>query len=208
MSCTDKTHRYKHVPWIYAFRFLKAAFHLQSGTAADNHAIENLRKIANIANQRGDKVIFVMTMLLEGLAHLSTMKDDWATRVQMCIAQASKLQFDESIRTPQTDVLLLLLDLACSMHQKTHQISAQKLSTLQKRLEELKQSPDWSSQSGEMLLPIHRMQNSQQIVTADTRAVLRPGDDGMDYLVISTLGKQEAWALAYVSRLPLCNAQF
>lgn len=184
------------MPWIYAFRFLKAAFHLQSGTAADNHALENLRKIAGIANQRGDRGIFVMAMLLEGLAHLSTMKDDWATRVQMCIAQASKLQLDDSIRTPQTDVLLLLLDLACSIHQKTHQISAQKLGALQKRLEELKQSQDWSSQSGEMLLPINRMQNAPQIVSTDTRAVLRPGDDGVDYLVLSTLGKQEAFALA------------
>ncbi|KAL2139115.1 hypothetical protein VTI28DRAFT_5746 [Corynascus sepedonium] len=189
---------YKHVPWIYAFRFLKAAFHLQSGTAADNNAIENLRKIAGIANQRNDKGIFVVAMLLEGLAHLSTMKDDWATRVQMCIAQISKLQLDETIRTPQTDVLVLLLDLACSLHQKTHQISAQKLSALQRRLEELKQVPDWSSQYGEMLLPINRMQNAQQIVSIDTRAVLRPGNDGVDYLVISTLGKQEAWALAYV----------
>jgi hypothetical protein len=187
---------YKHVPWIYAFRFLKAAFHLQSGTAADNHAIENLRKIAGISNQRGDRAVFVMAMLLEGLAHLSTMKDDWATRVQMCIAQVSKLQLDESIRTPQTDVLLLLLDLACSLHQKTHQISAQKLGALQKRLEELKHSQDWSPQSGEMLLPISRMQNAQQIVSSDTRAVLQPGDNGVDYLVISTLGKQQAWALA------------
>ncbi|SPQ21952.1 6631a51a-17eb-4f99-86ad-9b43d0d4909a [Thermothielavioides terrestris] len=189
---------YKHVPWIYAFRFLKAAFHLQSGTAADNHAIENLRKIAGIANQRGDKAIFILAMLLEGLAHLSTMKEDWATRVQMCIAQASKLQLDESVRTPQTDVLLLLLDLACSLHLKTHQISAQKLGALQRRLEELKQAPDWSPQSGDMLLPVNRMQNTPQIVSHDTRAVLRPGTNGVDYLVVSTLGKQEAWALAYV----------
>ncbi|KAK4156305.1 cohesin loading factor-domain-containing protein [Chaetomidium leptoderma] len=189
---------YKHVPWIYAFRFLKAAFHLQSGTAADNHAIENLRRIAGVAHQRGDKAVFVMAMLLEGLAHLSTMKDDWATRVQMCIAQVSKLQLEESVRTPQSDVLLLLLDLSCSLHQKTHQISAQKLGALQRRLEELKQSQDWSPQSGEMLLPINRMQNAQQIVTIDTSAVLRPGDGGVDYLVLSTLGKQEAWALAYV----------
>jgi hypothetical protein len=188
--------RYKHVPWIYAFRFLKAAFHLQSGTAADNHAIENLRKIAGIANQRGDKAIFILAMLLEGLAHLSTMKEDWATRVQMCIAQASKLQLDESVRTPQTDVLLLLLDLACSLHLKTHQISAQKLGALQRRLEELKQAPDWSPQSGDMLLPVNRMQNTPQIVSHDTRAVLRPGTNGVDYLVVSTLGKQEAWALA------------
>lgn len=137
-----------------------------------------------------------MAMLLEGLAHLSTMKDDWVTRVQMCIAQTSKFQLDESIRIPQTDVLLLMLDLACSLHQKNHQISAQKLSALQRRLEELKQTSDWSSQHGEMLLPINRMQNTQQIVSADTRAVLRPGDDKVDYLVISALGKQEAWALA------------
>ncbi|KAL2148831.1 hypothetical protein VTH82DRAFT_1978 [Thermothelomyces myriococcoides] len=189
---------YKHVPWIYVFRFLKASFHLQSGTAADNHAIENLRKIAGISSQRNDKAIFVMAMLLEGLAHLSTMKDDWVTRVQMCIAQTSKFQLDESIRIPQTDVLLLMLDLACSLHQKNHQISAQKLSALQRRLEELKQTSDWSSQHGEMLLPINRMQNTQQIVSADTRAVLRPGDDKVDYLVISALGKQEAWALAFV----------
>lgn len=188
--------RYKHVHWIYAFRFLKAAFHLQSGTAADNQAIENLRKIAGMANQRGDKAIFVMAMLLEGLAHLSTMKDDWATRVQMCIAQASKLQLDDSIRTPQTDVLLLLLDLACSLHQKTHQISAQKLSVLLRRLEELKDSQDWSSHPGEILLPINKMHNAPQTISNDTRAVLRPGEGGVDYLVLSALGKQEAFALA------------
>lgn len=189
--------RYKHVPWIYAFRFLKAAFHLQSGTAADHHAIDNLRKIAGIANQRGDKAIFVMAMLLEGLAHLSTLKDDWATRVQMCIAQASKLQLDDSFHAPQTDILLLLLDLACSLHQKSHQLSAQKLGALQKRLEELKQSPDWSSRSGEMLLPINRMQAAVNTISRDTAAVVRPGgDEGVDYLVLSTLGKQEAWALA------------
>jgi hypothetical protein len=135
-------------------------------------------------------------MLLEGLAHLSTLKDDWATRVQMCIAQASKLQLDDSVRTPQADVLLLLLDLACSLHQKTHQISAQKLNALQRRLDELKQSQDWSSQFGEVLLPVNRMQNTSQTISKDTRAVLRPGEDGVDYLVLSTLGKQEAWALA------------
>jgi hypothetical protein len=161
--------------------------------------VENLRKIAGIAHHRGDKAIFVVAMLLEGLAHLNTMKDDWATRVQMCIAQASKLQLDESIRTPQNDVLLLLLDLACSLHQKTHQISAQKMATLQKKLEELKQSSDWCPHSGEMLLPVNRMQNTHHVVSHDTRAILRPGDDRVDYLVISTLGKQEAFALASVS---------
>lgn len=195
-TIVDTSSSYKHIHWIYAFRFLKAAFHLQSGTAADHHAIENLRKIAGIANQRSDKAIFGMAMLLEGLAHLGTLKDDWATRVQMCIAQASKMQLDDSVRTPQADVLLLLLDLACSLHQKTHSISAQKLNALQRSLEDLKQSQDWSSQFGHVLLPINRMPNTSQTISNDTRAVLQPGGDGIDYLVLSALGKQEAYALA------------
>jgi len=136
-----------------------------------------------------------MAMLLEGLAHLASRKDDWVNRVQTCIAHA-KLQMDDSVHYPQSDVLMLLLDLACSLHQKAYNMSAQKMGALQKRLEELKQSPDWPSRSGEMLLPIKRMPIVQQTVSTDTRAVLRPGDDNVDYLVLSTLGKQEAFALA------------
>ncbi|KAK0635521.1 cohesin loading factor [Bombardia bombarda] len=193
-SCTT----YKHIHWVYAFRFLKAAFHLQAGTAADHHAVENLRKIAEIANQRGEKAIFVMAMLLEGLAHLSTGKDDWTTRVQTCIAQASKLQLDDSVHLPQIDVLLLLLDLACSLRQKSHQLSGQKLNALQTKLDELRHSPDWASLSNEVLLPINRSPNASQTISNDTRAILRPGNDRVDYLVLSALGKQESYALAYV----------
>ena len=185
---------YKHVHWVYAFRFLKAAFHLQSGTAADIHALENLKKIALIAQQRGEKAIFVIATLLEGLAHLSTTKDDWITRVQTCIAQASKLQLDESVHLPQIDVLLLLLDLTCSLRQKSHQMSRQKLGALQKKLEDLRDSPEWAS--SEMLLPIVRSTTSSQTISNDTRAILRPGNESTDYLVLSALGKQETYALS------------
>ncbi|KAK3378309.1 cohesin loading factor-domain-containing protein [Podospora didyma] len=188
---------YKHVPWIYAYRFLRAAFHLQSGTAADHYALDNLRKIAAIATQRDDRAIYVLATLLEGLAHLSSRKDDWTVRVQTCIAQASKLQLDDSVHLPQLDVLLLLLDLACSLHEKAHQISAQKLNVVQKRLKELKHSSDWPASSREVLLPIRRMPNAPQTISDDTRAILRPGDGAHDYLVLSTLSKQDAFALAF-----------
>ncbi|KAK3994734.1 cohesin loading factor-domain-containing protein [Cladorrhinum sp. PSN332] len=188
----------KHVPWIYAYRFLKASFYFGLGVAAEQHSIDNLRRIAGVANQRKDYAILVMAVLMEGFAHLRSMKDDWVTRVQMCIAQVSKLQLENSAHTPQTDVLHLLLDLACSLHQKSYQISAQKLTTLLQRLEELNDSPDWGDQGGEMSLPINRMPNTIQTVSKDTRAVLRLGDQNIDYLVLSTLGKHEAWALAWV----------
>ncbi|KAK3327543.1 cohesin loading factor [Cercophora scortea] len=189
---------YQHIHWVYAFRFLKASLHLQSGTAADHNALDNLRRIAAIANQREEKAVFVMATLLEGLAHLGTTKEDWATRVQTCIAQASKLQLDDSAHLPQIDVLLLLLDLACSLRQKSHQISGQKLSALQGKMEELNHSPDWVSHSNEVLLPIRRTQITQQTISNDTRAILRPGEGAVDYLVLSALGKQESYALVYV----------
>ncbi|KAK1778980.1 cohesin loading factor-domain-containing protein [Copromyces sp. CBS 386.78] len=190
---------YKHAPWVYAFRFLKAAFHIQSGTAADHHALENLRRMASIATTRDEKAMFVMVMLLEGLSHLNTMKDDWINRVQNCIAQAQKLQFDDAAHLPQLDVLLLLLDLACSLRQKSHRDAAQKLSVLQSKLEELRNLPSWSSVSDELLLPIRRVGNdAAPTLSRDTEAVLRRGDGAFDYLVLSALGKQESFAMAYI----------
>lgn len=147
-----------------------------------------------MAHSRDEKAIFVMATLLEGLAHLSTMKDDWATRVQTCIAQASKLQLDDTINLPQLDILLLLLDLACSLRQKSHLVSFQKLSILQKRLDELRDSTEWTSSSNEVLLPIWRSPG-QTTISKDTSAILRPGE-AVDYLVLSALGKQETYALA------------
>lgn len=188
---------YKHAPWVYAFRFLKAAFHIQSGTAADHHALENLRRMSSIATTRDEKAMFVMVMLLEGLSHLNTMKDDWINRVQNCIAQAQKLQFDDAAHIPQLDVLLLLLDLACSLRQKSHRDAAQKLSVLQSKLEELRNLPSWSSVSDELLLPIRRVVNdAAPTLSRDTEAVLRRGDGAFDYLVLSALGKQESFAMA------------
>ncbi|KAM7207573.1 MAU2 chromatid cohesion factor [Naviculisporaceae sp. PSN 640] len=187
---------FKVTHWIYAFRFLKASFHLQAGSPADIHAVENLKKIAFMAHSRDEKAIFVLATLLEGLAHLSTMKDDWATRVQTCIAQASKLQLDETINLPQLDILLLLLDLACSLRQKSHVVSFQKLSILQKRLDELRDSAEWTPNSNEILLPIWRS-HGPATISKDTSAILRPGE-AVDYLVLSALGKQETYALAFV----------
>ena len=186
---------FNHVHWFYAFRFLKALFYTQSGAAADNQALDNLRTIARTALQRDEKMIFVMATLLEGLAHLGTMKEDWHMRVQNCIAQAAKLQMDASAHLPQIDILLLFLDLACSLRQRSHQVVNNKLAVLEKRVGELDHSADWPAFSSEVLLPIRRHPNSPPTISNDTRAVIRPGDSEMDYLVLSALGKQEASAL-------------
>ncbi|KAK0652881.1 cohesin loading factor-domain-containing protein [Cercophora newfieldiana] len=189
---------FKHIHWMYAFRFLKAAFHVQAGTASDHHALENLRKIAAIATDRDDKAIFVTAVILEGLAHLGSQKDDWITRVQTCIAQAAKLQLNDDVHIPQMDVLLLFMDLACSLHRKSPTILKQKMEKLQAKLEQLRHSNEWAARSDEMLLPIRRLPNAPLTISNDTRGVIRLGEGNIDYLVLTTLGKQEVYALAFV----------
>jgi hypothetical protein len=168
---------------------------LQSGSATEHHALENLRSIAGLAHSRRDSAVFIMANLLEGMAHLSAMKDDSIIRIQGCLAQASKLQLEESSQIPQIEVMTLLLSFACSLHQKAHHELPKKLMELQKRMDELKNSELWGTRN-ELLLPVRRPQNAPSMISDDTRAVLRQGPGDFDYLVLSTLCKQEVWATA------------
>lgn len=186
---------------MYAFRFLKAAFYIQTGSPADPHALDNLRKLVAFGNQRGDKAICVMASLLEALAHLRSMRNvsDAVLRVQTCIAQASKYQLEETVRLPQLDILLLLLDLACSLHQRQRpDITFAKFVALQNRMEEMKASQGWEPLTTEVLMPIKKQSGPAKnpAISADTRGILREGDAAEDYVVIQALSRQQALALA------------
>ncbi|KAL1844494.1 hypothetical protein VTK73DRAFT_2420 [Phialemonium thermophilum] len=188
---------YKQAAWVYVFRFLKAAFYVEAGSSTDPHAFENLRSLASVADQRGDKAICVVASLLEALAHLGAMKEDAILRVQTCIAQASKFQLDASTRLPQIDVLLLFLDIACSLLQKQTNVYSQKLAALQSRMDDLKSSGEWDPRTSELLLPIRKQPGSSQTISDDTACILRRGDGETDYLVLPALTYHQAFALAY-----------
>ncbi|TPX09668.1 uncharacterized protein E0L32_009141 [Thyridium curvatum] len=188
---------YKQVYWIYAFRFLKAAFYVQGGSQADAHALENLRSITILAGERGDNAICVLGYLLEGLTLLKTMKDDAIVRIQTCIAQASKYQLDATVHIPQLDILTLLLDLACSLHQKVPSDVMKKLTALQSRMDDLVHVPSWKEHTTELLLPMRKQGTSSQTISGDTGDILRPGDGDCDFLVLSSFSKMEVYVLAY-----------
>ncbi len=177
---------------------MKAQFQLQTGGAADAPALEkNLHAIEELAAKRGDKAIRAMTWLLEGLAHLKSMKgEDSIVRVQTCIAQASSYQLDPSVHIPQLDALMLMLDLACSLLQRAPDITMRKQDILQERLDALKNSPAWQDGSSEMLLPLCRQSTSSPTISHDTAAVLRPGNGDHDFLVMKSLSIRDAFALA------------
>lgn len=196
-SCCDANttlrFRSRHIHWIYAFRFLKVSFYLQSGMPTEGPALENLRSISTLAHSRGDYALEAFASLLEGLALLKTSREDTLDRVQECIARASKYQLDPLLRIPQVDILILLLDLACSMQQKNPDVMAQKLKALQMRMDE---ATDWQTSATSLFLPIKK-QSGMQPVSEDTAAIIQPGkpEDANDYLVLSYVAKAELYIL-------------
>ncbi|KAI0019660.1 hypothetical protein F4780DRAFT_437446 [Xylariomycetidae sp. FL0641] len=189
----------KHVHWQYAFRFLKASFYLQSFNPTETHALENLRAIGALAVQRSDHAICVVASLVEGLSLLKVMKDDAVVRIQACIAQASKYQFENSAHVIQLEVLALMLDLACSLHQKSPQAIAQKLKALQDRMDGSIQNKAWGFAETQLLLPIRKPSTNFHTISSDTSGILRPGaeNDAHDYLAMSFWSKLEAFTMTY-----------
>lgn len=193
----------KHTHWVYVFRFLKASLYLQSPNPSESIALENLRAIAGLANQRGDISIFVVANLLEGLSLLKSVKDDTIVRIQNCIAQASKYQFESSAQTVQLEILALMLDLACSFHQKSPQIIAQKVKSLQARLDSCINDEAWGMVNTQLVLPIRKQSIGMQVVSDDTSSILKPGaaHEPWDYFVMSFWSKIEAFTVTWVFAL-------
>ncbi|KAM0287403.1 hypothetical protein ACHAQH_000353 [Verticillium albo-atrum] len=190
---------FKHYPWLYAFRLLKTTLQTYAGNAPDATHFDNLQMLGSFAHERGDHAIGVLASLLEGLAHLRVMKSDSVERVQTCLAQAAMYQLNPAVKVPQLDILTLLLDLACSMHQKNPDILVQKLSALESRLDGTISSREWTDDATEVCVPMKKQHSSSLIISEDTSAILRPGKEetGTDLIVLSFLSKQELFALVH-----------
>ncbi|KAI1827939.1 cohesin loading factor-domain-containing protein [Xylaria intraflava] len=189
----------KHTHWVYVFRFLKTSFYLQSSNPTEAHALENLRAITILASQRGDRPIFAIACLLEALSHLRAMKDDAIVRIQACIAQASKYQLEDTISIMQLDVLQLVLDLACSLQQKSPHMITKKLQALQDKMDSSIKDVSWGFQDRQLLLPLHKQATNQHVISADTSSIIKPGENGgtYDYLAMSFWSKLEAFTTTY-----------
>ncbi|KAK5993378.1 hypothetical protein PT974_06808 [Cladobotryum mycophilum] len=188
---------FKHVQWYYAFRLLKASFYLDIASTADAGALDNLRSIQNVANSRGDNALSVLASLLEGFTLLKTTKDNSMEKIQTCIAQAAKFQFDPAVQQIiQLPMLTLLLEVTASMHHQSPDHTAQKLRLLQKALDECE---DWHNVKADFLVPVKKQPSTAKTVSDDTRAIIRLGDGECetDFVIMSFMTKMELKSLVF-----------
>ena len=169
---------------------------MEMGNGSDASALENIRAIQNVATTRGDNALTILASLWEGLALLKTAKEGSMEKVQGCIAQAAKYQFDPSVRILQLDILMLLLDFAASLHYSNPDATAQKLRDLQRRLDDCE---DWNNVKSDFLVPIKKQSASSQTISADTSTIVVPSDGTSEYdqLVVSFMTKMELRSLVF-----------
>ncbi|KAI9646602.1 hypothetical protein NHQ30_004597 [Ciborinia camelliae] len=190
---------YQHNSWVYVFRFLRASHALQSGTSTDNHAaIQNLRGISNLANQQGDRSVYIVASLMEALAHLKSSGVDGIEHVQRAIAAARTYQLDNKSKIPQLVGLTHILDVICSILRGDPTQMLSTLRAMQLVMDDLLKNPAWSTENDTLAIPIDSVHKVQHLISEDTRNVLSARDDGRGQIVMSFLNKKDAYALTYL----------
>ncbi|TGO39569.1 hypothetical protein BHYA_0051g00100 [Botrytis hyacinthi] len=190
---------YQHNSWVYVFRFLRASHALQLRTPTDNHAaIQNIRGISTLANQQGDRSVYIVASLMEAVAHLKSAGVDGIEHVQRAIAAARTYQLDNRSSIPQLIGLTHILDVICSILRGD---PAQMLSTLramQMVMDDLLKNTAWSIENDTLTIPIDGVHKVKNLISQDTRNVLSTREDGRGQIVMSFLNKRDAYALTYL----------
>lgn len=176
---------------------MKASFYLDIGSISDAGALDNIRAIQNVANTRGDIALSVLASLIEGFTLLKTAKEGNMEKIQACIAQVAKYQFDPSVQITQLTMMTMLLEVAASLHHQSPDHTAQKLRQLQLCLDDCE---GWHNVKSDFVVPIKKEPSAARTVSDETQAILRVGEGEMDHLVMTFMTKMELRSLVYVFR--------
>jgi hypothetical protein len=182
---------FQHIVWVYAFRFLKVSLALRvPGRPESASTLQQLHAIANHAEKRGDRAIFVTASALEAMVHLRTAGPDHIEHAQRAIAAARSYQLQASTKeVGQIAAFIDIVDIACSLRKGT--LDRQKMNALQQRADE-----ESGPGNGVFSVLIEKSFGGQSL-TQSTGGIFKKANDGRDELVFSWLPKNDFAMLAY-----------
>lgn len=189
-------HRYRHVAWQYAFRFLRATLSLSSSSHQDSvSAFSHLHKIVNLANRNGDKAVSIVSALVEALAHLQNSTSyDAIEHAQRTIAAARSHQLDDTLRNiPQLNTLVQMVDICCSLLDYDVNQSSEKLRIMQELMDEKLHDPNWRA-DGSFSIPLSAKSIGPS--SMDTGDILQV-QNGILYMSFNWLPQHDLYALCY-----------
>lgn len=182
---------FQHIVWVYAFRFLKVSLALQvPGKPEMTSALQQLHAIANHAEKRGDRAIYVTACALEAMIHLRSFGPDHLEQAQRSIASARRFQMQASTKElGQIAAFIDSIDIACYLQQGA--TDKQKMAVLHQRADE-----QTAPENGVFSILIEKSSGGQDL-TRHTGGVFTKAGDGRDELVFTWLPRNDFKKLVY-----------
>ncbi|QDS77045.1 hypothetical protein FKW77_006753 [Venturia effusa] len=186
---------YEQTQWVYAFRFLRATLSIEIASQHDvTAAIDNLHKINELAESRGDCAVLIVAHTLEAMIHLRSLTSDNVEQAQRAVAAARTHQLQTSVKgLTQIWALLDCIDLACSLSEYHQDQQSRKVEVMQKLMDDAIGSDAWRM-DGQFAVPL---ETSPSSLTESTCGIFER-TKGKDHLMFSWLRSRDLWALCYL----------
>ena len=193
-SKMTKSHRYQHIAWVYAFRFLRASVSFELSTHLDTlSALVHLRSITALSNRYGDRAIVAMASALEAMTYLQqSNSNENIEHAQRALALARSEQLDPAVGSvPQLAILMQFVDI-CSTLQKFDSTQAvPKMQALQATLENIFEDQSWTEDGSFAISVTH----AGLPITMPSSGVIQSLPDGTKSMVFNWLPKEDIYIL-------------
>ena len=188
---------YQHIAWVYAFRFLKVAMHLELSSHQDLIAALNLFKgIISLSSMLGDKAILAMAMALEALICIMISNNtDYVEEVQRALAGVRSLQLEPEMgKLHHLTVLVSFVDLCCQLQQFKPQQAISKMKVMEKALKAMDSSRSWTDE-GDFGIP---MASARMPTSKSRTGIIRRRDDNLIILMFNWMPKEDIYNVGYL----------
>ena len=194
----DLASSYKHVRWVYAFRFLRVSLSLDLSSHQDTlAALTHLKLIASVSRSHGHLAIFATASTLEALNHLRNSSSlESIEQAQRALAAARSIQMNSLVtKVPQLAALTYFVDLCCSLQNFDPTQATLKMQNMQVFLDPAIDGSHWT-RDGSFPVPINQGEPPQ--ANRLSEGIVRTDTEGSWVLEFSWLPKEDIYALAYL----------
>ena len=188
---------YQHIAWVYAFRFLKVSLHLELSSHQDLvAALAQLRGIAAMSNDFGDRTVLAIATTMEALTCLRVSNDaESIEQAQRALASVRSLQLHPKVaELHQLAVLTSYVDLCCQLQNFDPKQALEKYQVMQNALKSVEESHSWTA-DGSFAIPIP----GARMPSCKSRSgVIRKEDDGSLVLMFNWMPNEDIYTVGYL----------
>lgn len=188
---------YHHIAWVYAFRFLKVSLHLELSSHQDLvAALAQLRGIAAMSNDFGDRTVLAIATNLEALTCLRLSNDaESIEQAQRALASVRSLQLHPKVaELHQLAVLTSYVDLCCQLQNFDPKQALEKYQVMQNALKSVEESHSWTA-DGSFAIPIP----GGRMPSCKSRSgAIRKEEDGSLVLIFNWMPKEDIYTVGYL----------